>query len=247
MSVLKALLIVFPLFLLSGCVALAENSPFAISDEPLNIFVPHKYFGLSIIMPVHDGGIDQLRRSSSPKAPGIYYLWPARAYPIELASDEFYEVVNWLKSMIDSSCYDLYVLTHLKGFYYELQKGSVKRREYHIRYSKGDTILVISGWLGKFHCFYMAIPTDKKLNVEQLQRKVKAIFPGYTPADDSSFTKLSDGGDYLLDYIDRKRMVRVRNFNVGEDMRPSDDGLSLIGLPYNVIEITQYIDREVMP
>jgi hypothetical protein len=247
MPINKIISLLATLWFAIGSDAIAESSQFAISDEPLNIQTPREYFGLTLRYAVNDGGIDQFRRDFQLKSPGIYYLWPRGAHKIELESTEFYEVLNWLKSNIEPAFYDLYVLMHLKGFYYELQGGSTKRREYHVRYVKSDTIFVISGWLGKFYCFYMATPTNEKYSVSHLQQKLKNICPDYVAGNDSLFRKQAETENYFLDYVDRDRMTRVRNFFVDEGLRPSEDGQRLIGSKYNVIEITKYIDKEAMP
>ena len=113
-------------------------------------------------------GILQFSRDRNPKNPGDYFLFPGGAYGISLSNSEFNDITTTLKSYVIPSMYNLFVLANLKGYYYELGNGNVKRREFRVRFAKSDTIYVISGWLGKLISFYRCIPGNYPCNAPHL-------------------------------------------------------------------------------
>jgi len=197
------------------------------------------------MLPVPDGGVHFRSRDSS--HPGDYYRFPQGAETTSLTPDEFSEISNGLRSFIDSSYYDSYVVSNLTGFSYEMAGGKVKRREYHVRYVKGDTTYVISGWLGKFLSFYKVVPGNIKYTVDELQQEGRKISPAFVRAGQEHFRKIIDEWKYFIEYIDKERLIRIRTYIIEEvTSQPSEYGSGSLK-PLSLIEITKFLDPEVIP
>jgi hypothetical protein len=199
-------------------------------------------------------------RQWPPTTPGDYFRWPAGATIIPLSDSDYTEVRNLLHETIFDSFYDDILLRNLIGFEYTIHDRSVHRREYYLSYAMGDTVYVISGWLGKFFSFYRATPGDFRYSVEDLQENVKILSSTYVKVPTAQFTKSGNGNNYFLEYIDEDHMTRVRNYLVKAEFLPDDSSkgnaekysiynVSTLGdvESYNLIEITKFIDPEVIP
>ena len=63
-----------------------------------------------------------------------------------------------------------------------------------------------------------------------------------------SFTEMEDDYIYFVEYVDRDRILRVRNYQVIEYWMDEDKVKeSPEGKYYNLIEITRFLDEEAMP
>ncbi len=224
-------------------------SPFIAVNEPDIIHFNSSFFGWTKSSQSEgvEGGIEANWRTKDPKLPGNYYLYPRGSYAISLSPVESSDIRNLLKTMIDSSYCDDFILRHPPaGCYYEMDHGRIKRREYHQRYIKGDTIFVISGLVEKFLNFYMALPGSKRMSIDQLQNEVKTICPYYKKGLEQAFYQWGDENEYLVEYIDRQNMLRIRNMPFEEEYTDPESKCP-ITMKFRLIEITIFIDKTVMP
>lgn len=225
---------------------LAQESEFKTVDEEIVLDNSHiDYLQLYLNMPEVQP-IPYWIRSTYNKMPGDYFRIPEGADSTIISAEEVSEISNLLTASVVNHLYNDMILNSVRGYEYSLLGGKIHRREYHIYYAQGDTIYVISGWLGKFLSFYRAVPGEFRYDVDELNEQVRKLSPTYRMADKSSFKRIDDKGNYLLEYIDRENMMRVRNYLIyGTLILPgSETGESR---KYNLIEITKFIDKEVMP
>ena len=246
MIAMRLILVSVFLTMVLCCLLLAQipnrpRSPFTVVQEPRNIHIDPQYFGSQ------RDSFGGSNRSRNPLWPGVFYLKPQSAYAISLSEDEYHDLTTLLKATIDSSYHGYSVLRHLGGYYYEMNHGKIKRREYHIRYTKGDTIFVISGWPGKFLNFYRAVPDTIKYSVAKLQEEVGKLCPKYAAGPEHEFTQSYDGYQYFLEYIDRNNMMRIRCIFINEGSAEWVKNKWVSGEYYNLIEITRFIDQNTMP
>ena len=205
----------------------------------------YQYLGM-LPLAVPDGKMQFWVRFQTTDSPGDYFMEPAGADSMTLKQDETSEIGKLINETIEPALYDNYILENLLGYEYDISDGKVHRREYHIYYARGDTIYVISGWLGKFLSFYRAIPGDFRHSVEDFQEEVKKLSPAYAIADKGFFKKIEEERNYFLEYVDKENMTRVRNYQIfGNFTFPGQVGGE--EKRYNLIEITRFIDKEVIP
>ena len=192
-----------------------------------------------------DGSMSYWIRDRDSRHPGDYFFRPELADSTSLTDTEFLEMENLLRQNVYASYYDDFVLENLTGCEYTFADSAVWRREYHVCYARGDTIYVISGWLGKFLSFYRAIRGDFRYDIDELQNQVKLLSPSYRNTKEKSFMRIDEEINYLLEYVDKPNRIRVRNYQIDAGFRYGVSGD--IEKKYNLIEITKFIDPEVMP
>lgn len=219
---------------------------FQIVRRPFEGYTLHLGYLTPYRFPMPDGKIQDWVRQRFPKMPGDYFRWPSGADTVKLAIEEFSEIESSLQKTVDGSFYDRFVLDNLTGYGYSLDKGKIYRKEYYVSYAVGDTIYVISGWFGKFLSFYEAVPGAFRLSIEEFQARIKVLSPSYQIAKEGDFKEIDDKNNYLFEYIDKKNMTRVRNYLVDATFIP-DNSTDAHVQKYNLIEITKFIDPEVMP
>ncbi|OGC95988.1 MAG: hypothetical protein A2W25_09600 [candidate division Zixibacteria bacterium RBG_16_53_22] len=242
---MRKIILISALSLLSaGYVA---ESRFAITREGSITNENASFLGLGPKLPEPDGGIQFWIRDRSSTHPGDYYLYPNGADTTALTADESLEISSVLSSFIDSSYFDSLVLSNLTAFSYTMEEGKVKRREYHVRYSAGDTIFVISGWLGKFMSFYYAVPGETRISLYDLQQQVGRISPAYANTDTLRIRRVTDKWKYFIEYKDGKRLMRIRFYIIREIPYETWIAGGTKAKPYSLIEITKFIDKEAMP
>jgi hypothetical protein len=225
---------------------IAAESPFEIVKRAMEAGGLHRRYVLPHAYPMTYGKVMESVRQKSPYTPGDYSLWPIGADTITLNEQQRSEISEQLNENIRLSFYDDFVLQHLHGYEYTIGSDSIQRREYYVSYARGDTIYVISGWLGKFLSFYRAIPGDFRYDTSQLQNEVGKLSPSYRETKDDSFKRIDEEKDYFLEYLDRDNMMRVRNYLVDATFI-FDDSRQGTMKKYNLIEITKFIDPEAMP
>ncbi len=203
-----------------------------------------RYLGIFPIA-VPDGSMSYWSRDRDPKHPGDYFFMPEFADSTTLTDTEFLEMENLLRQNVYDSYYDDFVLENLTGYEYTFADSAVWRREYHVRYARGDTIYVISGWLGKFFCFYRVVPGDFRYDATNLQKEAEKISPSFMIAKEEAFMRIEEEINYFLEYVDKPNKMRVRNYQINAGFRYGVSGDR--GKKYNLIEITKFIDPEVMP
>ncbi len=182
------------------------------------------------------------------QTPGDYFRHPAGADELKLTNTDIKEVEGSLDATVSPRYYDSYILDNLTGYEYELLEGKVSRREYYVKYSRGDTIFVISGLLGKFLSFYRAIPGEFRLSIDQLKEDAAQLSTSLKLDDNDSFVEKENDYIYFIEHIDRKGKLRVRNYQVVESWQEADkDRDDSIGKYYNLIEITKFLDEEALP
>jgi hypothetical protein len=182
------------------------------------------------------------------KTAGDYYRHPAGADEVALTEYDIEEASTALNTLIREQFFNAYVLRNLKGYKYELLGGEVKRREYYVKYSCEDTIYVISGLLGKFLSFYRVVPGQFSFSVDQLKKEVAQLSHAVEFKNDDSFIEKKNQYIYFVEYIDRDKMLRVRNYQIVEPWQETDkDRNDSLGKYFNLIEITKFLDEEAMP
>jgi hypothetical protein len=237
---------ILSLLLLAVGVSVAEQGNSILVSRAFETCFRHiRYLGM-YPTPMSDGKMEFWIRSRLPEAPGDYFRCPEKADTTTLTDSDYSQVVHLLEDNIPRRFYDSYVLAHVIGYEYTMAKGSIHRREYYVSYARGDTIYVISGWLGKFLSFYRAIPGDFRYEVSQLQAEVQKLVLSYRETKEDSYKKIDEEKNYFLEYINRENMLRVRNYLVDATFI-FDDSRQAAKTTYNVIEITKFIDPEVMP
>jgi hypothetical protein len=234
----------------SSMPGLAEEGQFKIVDRAKETYIIHDgYLGVRPY-PLLDGGIQHWVRQRFANTPGDYFRWPEGADTTSLNEPEYTEIRKTIRETVYSAYYDDFILANLNGYEYTIGEGRpdgpVHRREYHIYYAREDTIYVISGWLGKFLSFYRAVPGEFRYDVDQLSEQLEKLSTSSSKPHKDSFNRIDDKGNYLLESVDRENMIRVRNHLIyGTFIFPgTDSGVSKL---YNLIEITKFIDPEVMP
>ena len=242
--------------LISSQLCFSQERQFVIETDEGDLSSSHsKYLELWAYLPVPDGGIDHWIRTRFSERPGDYFRYPRGADSATLSQSEKNEVKSILQNTIDSSLYNPSVLKNLNGYKYSMDHGNVNRREYHVRYSCADTTYVISGWLGKFLSFYRVITGDIRLSIDDFQQEIKSIYHSYAKGKTKIFTNKRDELNYFIQYADRENMLRVRNYQIFEwqypdleDIPPGQRYYDFLGKKYyNLIEVTRFIDEEVMP
>ena len=226
-----------------------EESRFTEEPQPPNLYMDQDYTTVTRYFIDEYGPKGIGHRGSNPRAPGDYYLMPSDAYPISLDSLDKSEIASILYSTIDSSLFDKEILRYIQGYYYELANGDVKRREYYLRYASGDTIFVISGWIGKFLSFYRVIPNPDsiKYTIDEFQDEAKVIAPLYVKADTSSFIHWDNGDIYYLENINRNNFLRIRNYFMYQGICYDDSAHRFSRKIYNLVEVTRFIDENIIP
>jgi hypothetical protein len=116
-----------------------------------------------------------------------------------------------------------------------------------VRYSQGDTIYVISGWIGKFLSFYRAVPGITKYDLRDLQENVSRLAAFDIQIPEEAYDKSSHDSCYFIEYVSREKMARIRCYHVSEEVGVDTTANRLITNPRTLIEITKFIDKEVMP
>jgi len=229
----------------------ATSSQFAIETPPLNVESPlFPILGLpTLYLSAHDVVWDHVRQGLDPKYPGDYYIAPSGAPRDILSATDIAGIRAALHSIIDSNLCDDYILSNISGYRYTLKSDNIERREFYVRYSKSDTIYVISGWLGKFLSFYRAIPGYFRLGIPELQKEIEKMSPQYISGNEEEFHKVLEKGAYFYEFVNKKSMTRVRNYHVREIYLPTGEsnGDTTTEKIYHLIEITKFLDKEMIP
>jgi hypothetical protein len=231
---------------------IAQDSEFKISENektPSGIVLkPHSEFlGLGLRYPVSEV-VPFWKRMPFLDTPGDYYLYPEGADSTTLSETELSEVANTLNYLIKNDYFDSFVLDNLTGFYYEMMEGKVKRKEYYVKYSRGDTIHVISGLLGKFFSFYRAIPTIEKPSITKLISEISRLSTIDKAPNKNHFVEKENKHVCFIEYTDRDHKVRFRNYQIVENWNNTDvERDNPYGEYYNLIEITKFLDEDAIP
>jgi hypothetical protein len=203
-----------------------------------------RYLGIFPIS-APDGSMSYWSRDRDSRHPGDYFFTPESADSTSLTDTEFSEIESLLLKNVYDSYYDDFVLENLTGYEYTFADSAIWRRDYHVCYARRDTIYVISGWLGKFLSFYRAVPGDSRHDIDELQNQVKLLSPSYRKTKEKSFKQIDEEINYFLEYVDKPNKMRIRNYQIDAGFRYGVSGD--IEKKYNLIEITKFIDPEVIP
>jgi hypothetical protein len=205
------------------------------------------FLGMGITYP-EGGPVPIWLRSPNPNAPGDYFRHPAGADEMQLTETDIKEVESALNVAVSPRYYDSYIIDNLTGYEYELLEGKVSRREYYVKYGGGDTVYVISGLLGEFLSFYRAIPGEFRLSIDQLKAAAKELSPAAEFDDNDRFVEMENDQIYFVEYVDKDKMLRVRNYQVVKYAQDEAEAKEFPkGRYYNLIEITKFLDEEAMP
>lgn len=190
--------------------------------------------------------ISPFYRNYNDRAPGDYFYSPHGGDTIPLSHDDLNEIKTILRN-INQNFYDSLILNQITAFRYSICDGPPLRYEYYIRYGLGDTIFVISGWLRKFLSFYRAIPGDFRYSIAQFQNEVRKFSPIFKEIPGKSIRQDSLLNEYFLEYVNSNQMIRAWNYEVVEEISHNRKTGQSETKTYNLIEITKFIDKEVMP
>jgi hypothetical protein len=205
------------------------------------------FLGYKLLYPVVESVPDFIRGPEL-VAPGDYFRYPAGADEMQLTDTDKKEITDALNVVVNPRYYDLYILDNLTGYEYQLLGGKVSRREYYVKYGGGDTIYVISGLLGEFLSFYRAIPREFRLSIDQLKAEAKELSPIVELEDNDKFVEKENNYIYFVEYVDKDRMLRVRNYQIVKYTKDEAEAKEFPkGRYYNLIEITKFLDEEAMP
>ncbi|MEE9554299.1 MAG: hypothetical protein V3W18_08390 [candidate division Zixibacteria bacterium] len=242
----KIVLLVTGLFCLCFMQALfAIDSQFRLAGPVSGYSMSHdRYLGV-LMRSSSSAFVEEWYRRSDPKLPGDYFIRPQGADSISLTDEEQAEIRELLEQNVNNKYYDQFVIESIAGYQYSIADSLIPRREYYLKYAREDTVFAISGWLGKFFSFYKVVPGDFRYDTVELQIEASKISSSYRSAKRESFRQLDDEYNYLLEYIDRPNKMRIRNYQIGVRFSygVSDDQAQT----YNLIEITKFIDPEVIP
>lgn len=222
------------------------DSGFKLTGEPQDIMSPLKEMGIGLFTPRANVVPFDIRQAIL-KAPGDYFVSPHGAAEVSIPETTKEEIRASLLSTINSRYFDDYLLDSLRGYTFQLGGEDQPRGEYYIRYSRNDTIFVISGWLGKFISFYRAVPGHKKYSFDDLQKAIAQLIAIGIEIPHEAYEKSSRDNPYFIEYIDREKIVRVRCYHISEIVRFDEQANNFITDPYTLIEITRFIDKETMP
>jgi hypothetical protein len=156
------------------------------------------------------------------------------------------EIVTILNATIKSDYYDNIILDSLDGFKYRLYGDSTDREECFIRYTQADTTYVISGWLREFISFYRAVPGIINYDLKELQREVLKISSVDIEIPKKDFEASPKDNPYFVEYVDMDKMTRIRCYHISE-VKILNEEKKTINTPFTLIEITRFLDKEVMP
>jgi hypothetical protein len=173
----------------------------------------------------------------------IPYQFAAKYLHARLTADEINSTGNFLKEYLSSRFSDTTILSSLKGYSFEIP-GS-QHREPYTMLADGDTVYVISGWLGKFLSFYRVVPGDFRLTVPELIDQLDKLTPLAREINEKGFRHESDSLNYLWEYVDKDKMFRIRNYLMKATLPPNPPDSP--EKYYNLIEITKFYDKGVIP
>ncbi|UCC79153.1 MAG: hypothetical protein JSW64_12885 [Candidatus Zixiibacteriota bacterium] len=207
-----------------------------------------EFLGLGLRYPGPVSVVPYWLRMPEIETPGDYFQYPEGANLIPLADKDISEIRNSLKDLIEDKFYDSLVFGNLKGYQYDMKQGKIHRREYYVKYSRGDTIYVISGLIGKFLSFYRSLPGKDVISIDQLKKEVEKLSPSIKLKNEIPIIKKANEHIYFNEYLDRDQKIRIRNYQIVESWQETDkDRDDSIGKYYNLIEITKFLDEEAMP
>jgi len=77
---------------------------------------------------------------------------------------------------------------------------------------------------------------------------VKQISPTFKKADKNLFKTRNNEDNYFLEFIDKENMMRIRNYLINSsNITGLEKNMESDLKTYNLIEITKFIDPEVIP
>lgn len=229
---------------LSVRLGIACESQFNISREPESVYSPLDKLGIHLYLPIIDEVPFDVRQRIL-HAPGDYFRYPRGAKIVEIRKEEINTIGDNLSGFIKGDHYDSCTLNNIVGIQYTFKVDSITRSEYFLRYSKADTIYVISGWFDKFLSFYRAIPGSFKYKLAELNGKISEIAANKISIPKDIYNQSLKDSSYFIEYVDRDRMLRVRCYHISEQRKGQDN--PLVTDPYTLIEITRFLDKEMVP
>jgi hypothetical protein len=191
-------------------------------------------------------------RQASTAYPGDYFYPPDTYFPTEALptnliampkSSDLKVIKNFLNDETSEAFYYSPILSSVKCYNFDYPNGH--HREPYTMLTDADTVYVVSGWLDKFLSFYRVVPGDKRLTVPQLMTELEKITPLSKEIDQKKFRTESDSANYLLEYVDKDKMFRVRNYLIKATLPP--DSSDAPESYHNLIEVTKFYDKEAIP
>jgi hypothetical protein len=238
---MKKLAIIF--LLLS--VNYSSASDFVINPEPINVNSPLDQLGINMIPPLIDNPPNWIRQKLHGSYLGDYYRSPGPIPESVIKEEEKVSAWNFLKEDINALNYDSAIFSNISAYEYKLFNEELPRRDIFLRFSKADTVYVISGWVGKFISFYRSIPKYYKYDLNELNENISELSKMDIKIPPEIYEQCSKNNPYFIEYVDHAEMLRVRCYHIYEE-RMNIDTLFAYG-PYTLIEITRFLDKEMVP
>jgi hypothetical protein len=197
-------------------------------------------------------------RAPNESGPGDYF-WSPDAFSLQeqkghyfiygLTNDGRRTVAQFLEEYFPAKFSDSLIVNAIRGYCYNFTNGG--RLENYLMLADGDTVYVLSGWLGKFKSLFRAVPNRKKLTKEEFISQVRqfsSILDDVEIADslfameDDSRYDRQDFDFYFMEYFYRRHGIWLRNYPARLRLPPSSPQRGL-GRVYNIIEITRIEDN----
>jgi hypothetical protein len=81
--------------------------------------------------------------------------------------------------------------------------------------------------------------------LSDLNKKISEVAAINTEIPKDVFEQCSRDNPYLIEYVGKDRMQRVRCYHISEQRKGQDN--PLVTDPYTLIEITRFLDKEMVP
>jgi hypothetical protein len=242
---IPAIVVILSVAALAETESAGFKSAFILNQQPDNVYSPdeklqiNKIPQISTIIPIW------IRQLPYNKIAGNYYLSPLNIRKSIIRPDELKSIWDFLYNNINTQYFDSAIITQIGVFEYKMANDPIPRRDIFLRYSNADTIFVLSGWFDKFISFYRTVPGFHKYKLQELNSVINSLSSLNIKIPKKVFNDCSKDSTYFIEYVDRDRMLRVRCYHIAEQRNGQDN--SSIMDPYTLIEITRFLDKEMVP
>ena len=233
------------LTILSIISSISCAAEFALNPEPVNINSPIQQLGINMVPELIETPPSWIRQSLYKSYAGDYYRSPFPIPKSIIKEDEKISAWTFLNDGIKPANYDSSIFNNICAYEYKLLNEDAPRRDIFLRYSKADTIYVLSSWSGKFISFYRSVPRFSKYNLDELNKNIAQISRLDIKIPTEIYEHCSRDIPYFIEYVDKVKMLRIRCYHISEQRMNGEvqysDG------PYTLIEITRFLDKEMVP
>jgi hypothetical protein len=196
----------------------------------------------------------EILRSANDIYPGDYF-WPPFTVPRGSSIDqpsakEKQQIAQFLKEYFPEQFQNPALIDSAWAYNYGCYEN-VDRREFYVMLSQGDTIFVISGWMGKFISFFRVVPHDRKATPSGFIKQVKDLAPalGKLGLSDSLAKVYNYAGvvdsNYFMETYDKDSRLWLRHYPFKAVLPPDNPEKGKERL-YNLIEISKIYDQDML-